>query len=98
LHQENPLSASLTWRPVPVDPKPTGTAKHPLLGLVLRAFDTDESSIRGAGGYVLNRSEDAATFLRGALAATDDADLRSELAGFLAELDIRGSLLIDVVR
>lgn len=61
------MSASLVWRPVPVDPQPLGTAKHPLLGLVLLALETDEASLHT--GLAVAKGDDAVTFLRGARAA-----------------------------
>ena len=105
------MSASLVWRPVPVDPEPLGTSKHPLLGLIYEAFKTDEAGLRP--GLAVSKDDDAVTFLRGALAAlptrlpagaTRDhpdwwrVELHEELAGLLADIDRLGEVLIEVRR
>lgn len=105
------MSASLTWRPVPIDPEPLGSAKHPLLGLVLQALDTDEAGM--GDGIVIAVGDDAFTFLRGALSALPErlparvadhsaerwrVDLHSDLSELLTEISHHGSLLIEVRR
>lgn len=108
------MSASLVWTPVPTDPGPLGSAKHPLLGLVLLALDTDEASLYT--GLAIAKGDDAVTFLRGALAALpaqlppggiagNDRDhlrwrveLHQELAALLDDIDRLGEVLVQVQR
>lgn len=96
------MSSSLIWRPAPVDPPALGSSGHPLKGTLFAALEqaagimNPEQHLRESG-HTVHRFDAVHVWLQGYLTALQVSDPEAAvLRGMLADLDNRGSLLLEV--